>query len=42
MVQGRAETIAASPGAEGGPTEAMLRITPERIIAWGLTHTTQT
>jgi pyridoxamine 5'-phosphate oxidase family protein len=36
MVQGRAEAIPADPGAEGGPTEAMLRITPVRIIAWGI------
>ncbi len=41
MVQGRAETIPASPGAEDGPTEAMLRITPERIIAWGMTQTSR-
>lgn len=36
MVQGRAEAIPASPGGNGTPTEAMVRITPERIIAWGL------
>jgi len=36
MVQGRAETIPAPPGTEGGPTEAMIRITPEHITSWGL------
>lgn len=36
MVQGRAQTIPASSGADAGPTEALIRITPERIISWGL------
>ena len=36
MVQGRAETIPASPGGKNDPTEAMIRITPTRIISWGL------
>jgi pyridoxamine 5'-phosphate oxidase family protein len=38
MVQGRAEAIPASQDTEGERTEAMVRITPERIIAWGLEH----
>jgi pyridoxamine 5'-phosphate oxidase family protein len=38
MVQGLAEAIPASQDTAGEPTEAMVRITPELIIAWGLKH----
>jgi PPOX class F420-dependent enzyme/OxyR family protein len=39
MVQGRAEAIPATPGAGEASSEAIVRITPEHIIAWGLEHT---
>jgi pyridoxamine 5'-phosphate oxidase family protein len=38
MVQGQAETLGASAGGseESKENEAMIRITPEKIVSWGL------
>lgn len=39
LVQGDAEPVPPTTDIQGGRSEAMLRITPERIISWGLDQT---
>ena len=36
MVQGRAQALEASANASGGGGGAMIRITPDKIVSWGL------